>query len=75
MTLFVYDNPALELKYKLVAALILVILWTLPWKGMALWRAARRGEKAWFIILMLVNTVGILEILYLYVFGKDKKVS
>ena len=50
----------------------LLIIWSLVWKGMALWRAAQRGEMAWFIMLLVVNTVGILEILYLYVFSNRK---
>ena len=50
--------------------LVVVILWTLIWKGMALWKAAKEGNKVWFVVLLLVNTIGILEILYLYVFSK-----
>ena len=52
--------------------IVLVIVWTLVWKAMALWRAARNGDKIWYLILLLVNTLGILEILYLYVFSKPK---
>ena len=43
----------------------LMAVWELVWKGLALWRAAKRGEKAWFVILLVVNTAGILPILYL----------
>jgi methionyl-tRNA synthetase len=56
----------------LLSCIILLLLWTLYWKVRALWKAARRGEKVWFGVLLLVNTIGILEILYLYVFSKDK---
>lgn len=52
--------------------IVLVALWCLPWKGIALWKAARNGHKAWFIVLLLLNTLAILEILYIYVFGKKK---
>jgi len=48
----------------------LIMLWSLIWKGLALYKAARRGEHWWFLGLMLVNTAGILDILYLYVFTK-----
>lgn len=44
--------------------------WSLFWKGLALWKSARRGEKWWFIILFVVNTLGLLEIFYLFVFSK-----
>ena len=50
--------------------LLIVVLWTLVWKGMALWKAAGEKNKVWFVVLLLVNTVGILDILYLYVFSK-----
>ena len=45
-------------------------LWTLFWKGLALWHAARRGSVAWFVVLLLVNTLGILEIIFLIIAGK-----
>lgn len=46
--------------------LIVVALWTVVWKGLALWHAARRGEPRWFVALAVINTVGILEIIYLF---------
>ncbi|MCR4325606.1 MAG: DUF5652 family protein [Patescibacteria group bacterium] len=46
--------------------LIVILAWSLAWKGLALWRAAKRGEKIWFIVFLLVNTLGILEIVYLF---------
>jgi hypothetical protein len=51
----------------------LVVIWTLPWKGLALWRAARRGEQWWFICLLVINTLAILEILYIFVFSRQPK--
>ena len=63
----------LGLSLQTLTALILILaLWSLIWKGMALWKSAQRKEKWWFIALLLINTVGILEILYLYVFSKDR---
>ena len=58
-----------------VDALIILALslWTLPWKGVALWRAAKRGEKKWFVVLLIFNTLAILEILYIFVFSKQKE--
>ncbi|MCX6731479.1 MAG: DUF5652 family protein [Candidatus Parcubacteria bacterium] len=54
-------------------AFLILIAWSLVWKGLALWKSAQRKEKWWFMVLLVVNTVGILEILYLYVFSKEKK--
>jgi uncharacterized membrane protein YagU involved in acid resistance len=52
--------------------LFVVVAWSIVWKGLALWRAARMGSKVWFVVLLVLNTLGILEILYLYVFSKKK---
>ena len=52
--------------------LIVFIIWSVYWKGRALWRAAHLNSKPWFVALLLINTLGILEILYIYVFSKKK---
>lgn len=53
--------------------LILLILWVLPWKGVALWRAARNGDRGWFVAIFLLNTLAILDIIYIFAFSKNKK--
>lgn len=50
--------------------LILAVIWTTIWKGIGMWKAARNGSKVWFIVLLVINTLGILDILYIYVFSK-----
>lgn len=52
---------------------LLVVLWSLIWKGLALWKAAHEESKIWFAVLLVINTLGILEILYLYVFSKKSQ--
>lgn len=47
--------------------LLIVLAWSLFWKGLALWHSGRRGEPWWFIVILVVNTFGILEIIYLFV--------
>jgi len=51
---------------------ILLAVWTLLWKALALWYAARNRQKIWFVVFLVVNTVGILEIIYLLRFRKDR---
>ena len=48
----------------------LLALWTLPWKGWALWLAARRQEKWWFIALLVLNTLALIEIIYIFFVAK-----
>lgn len=50
--------------------LFLATIWAVPWKGIALWKAAKNDSKAWFIVLLLINTLAILEILYIFIFSK-----
>jgi hypothetical protein len=52
-----------------------LLVWSLAWKGVALWHAARRADTYWFIALLLLNTAGLLEILYLYAFGGKEERS
>jgi len=54
----------------LVPFVLIFILWSIVWKGLALWHAARRGEQWWFLALLIINTAGILEIVYLFFFAK-----
>ncbi|MBY0376462.1 DUF5652 family protein [Patescibacteria group bacterium] len=46
--------------------LILLVLWTIPWKVYAVWISAKRGHKRWFIALLIINTLSILEIIYIF---------
>lgn len=53
--------------------ILLVLAWTLPWKGIALWKASKNRQRNWFIVLLVINTLGILEILYLKLWQKKSK--
>lgn len=57
----------------LVPLILGVIVWTVAVKGFALWHAARNAQKEWFIALLIINTLGILELVYLFWFRADKK--
>jgi len=48
--MFVEQNPLLAL---------VILVWILIWKGLALWRAAQKKSKWWFIAILVFNTVGI----------------
>jgi len=51
---------------------LLLLAWTLPWKGVALWRAAGNKHLWWFVALLLLNTLAILEIIYIFGFSRRK---
>jgi len=52
----------------ILLAILLIVMIAL--KGYALWYAAKRNEKWWFIAILVINTAGILEIVYLVFFVK-----
>lgn len=58
-----------------IAAFIALIVWSLVWKGMALWKAARLSHKKWFIAFLIINTLGILEIIYVFFVAKKYTVE
>ncbi len=57
----------------------IIFVWIVVWKLLALWKSARNNQIVWFLIIAVINTIGILEILYIYVFSKmgrkEKKIS
>lgn len=51
--------------------LIILLAWSLLWKGIALWRAAANKQRNWFIIILVIDTIGILELIYLFRYCKN----
>jgi methionyl-tRNA synthetase len=48
--------------------LCIIIVWSLIWKGISLWHSARSTQTAWYVAMLILNTAGILEIVYLLFF-------
>ena len=54
--------------------LIFIMIWSAVWKAIALWKAARNNHLIIFIVITVLNTVGIAEIIYLgYLYFKNKR--
>lgn len=49
-----------------------LIIWEGVWKSIALWKSARNSHLAWFICIIIFNTIGILPIIYIFGFSKKK---
>ena len=49
--------------------IITILLWELYWKYNALWLAAKRSHRGWFFAILIINSVGLLPIYYLYTKG------
>lgn len=47
-------------------------IWDLVWKALGMWRSARNNQPAWFIVILIINSLGIIPIYYLLT-HKEKK--
>ncbi len=55
-----------------VPVVIILTIWDLVWKFIALWKAARANHLAWFICIAIFNTIGILPIIYILIHRENK---
>lgn len=59
--------------FELIIVIILAI-WTILWKAYSVWNAVKHNHKKWFIALLILNTIGILDMFYVFkVLKKDVK--
>ncbi|KKT45784.1 MAG: hypothetical protein UW35_C0032G0004 [Candidatus Collierbacteria bacterium GW2011_GWF2_44_15] len=47
--------------------LYMVVIADLVLRGIALYKSARKGQTAWFVALLIINSMGILPIIYLLI--------
>jgi len=59
-----------QLSLPVVILIIILVLWTILWKIYAVWTAVKHNHKKWFVLLVILNTVGILEIIYIFKIAK-----
>ena len=50
----------------------IILIWSIILKGLALWRAAKYDQRNWFVAILVLQTIGILEIIYLFKFAKKR---
>lgn len=53
--------------------IFLISLWTIPWKGVAMWKSAKNNQMIWFVVFLVVNLLAIPEIVYIFFFQKKVK--
>lgn len=53
--------------------IVVLAIWEAVWKGIALWKSGRNNQLAWFLVVLIFNTAGILPILYLAFFQKKHR--
>jgi hypothetical protein len=52
-----------------------LLVWEMAWKGLALWRAGRNNQPGWFIALLVINSAGLLPMVYLWLSGRQNSSS
>ncbi len=65
--------PVLQFPPGIITLIIVIGIWEAVWKAIGLWKSARNSQLAWFACIFLLNTAGILPILYIYFFQKKRK--
>jgi hypothetical protein len=58
-----HKKKGLKKRFRIVV--LAVVLWDTAWKGIALWRAARKGQLPWFVAILFSNSAGAVPMAYL----------
>lgn len=70
-----FFNPLQDFSAGELSFLAVLFAWTMIWKGIALWKSAGLRQKVWFIVLLVINTFGILELIYIFFVSKKYSVE
>lgn len=63
------------MKFGMFGLLIPLVILDLILRGYALWKSARKDQNIWFVALLLINSVGVLPIIYLLINRDQTKSS
>ena len=55
-----------------IVLIAVITIWSTLLKGVALWRSANLKQRNWFIVMLIINTIGILELIYLFRFATKR---
>ncbi len=69
-------NELVELKNSItwfLPVIVIALIWETIWKLIGLWKSARNNQMGWFIAIALVNSLGVITILYILKNRKQKK--
>jgi len=66
-------NQFYQLSGPMMFGLILISIWSLIWEGLGLWHSAQNKQKGWFLAILILNTLGLLPIIYLIWFKQKEK--
>jgi hypothetical protein len=58
---------------ELILWLVPLVIWDAVWKAIGLWKSAKNNHLVWFIFIFIVNSLGILPIIYILFFQKKRR--
>lgn len=67
-------DPLASMPTSWMPFIAVISVWSLIWKGFGLWKAGRNNQLWWFIAMLVLNTAGVLPIVYLLFFQKNRSV-
>ena len=67
--------PVLGISFWIIYLIAFIAMWEFVWKLIALWKAGRNNQLGWFICIAIINTVGILPIIYLWIYKEKKAID
>ena len=62
-----------EIMVWLIPLIIILSVWEIVWKIIAMWKSARNNDLFWFILIAVINTVGILPIICILIHKKKNE--
>ena len=70
-----YSMPGNTLPGWIIALVVVLGIWEAVWKAIALWRAGNDRNLLWFVLMFVLNTVGILEIIYIFGISRPRRAA
>ena len=68
-----FSTPGNVVPGWIIALVIVLGIWEAVWKAIALWRAGNDRNLLWFVLMFVLNTVGILEIIYIFGISRPRR--
>lgn len=65
------NNVGIGLGFLSIISILAIV--DLVLKAIALWKASKNDQKYWFIAILIINSLGILPLVYIYFFQKNGK--
>ncbi len=63
--MFAQNGDLLGMFAAFYGIILALVIWSIIWKAIGLWRSARLKQVHWFIAILIFNSVGILPIIYI----------